>query len=271
MYSIYSIMSCTKIYDYNALENKYWIPLRKARPEDQPQEEQVSEDTLVQPLSYYSDTGQISSNCFFFIEGIDSSKVKDKIKEILMTTNKLGDYNDITNLGNQDMVASYVFKYVIQNNSCEFKLMDECLTYLASTSTYFADKLGNTKAIGSNRRLLSIDGNHISRCSYKFCVQTYCCHYNYPENKKKKNTKGCYSDHFAHGKVYQDIISLQSYIRMIHDKSDSDLIVIRSNQEIIKCINTIAYVIKHMYDELWNIYISCNRKPSYEALHRNIC
>lgn len=264
-------MSRILSYDYNASKKLYWIPLRKANDTDLIQKDDTTNVQSPQTLSYYSDTGQLSSNCFFFIEGIDSDVVKTKIKSILSTTESLSEHNDVRIIGNQDMVASYVFKYVIQNNSCEFQLMDDCLTYLATASSYLADKIGTTKTlVNSNRRLLSIDGNHISRCSYKFCAQTYCCQYNYPENKRKKVVKGCYSDHFAHGKVYQDIVSLQSYVRMIHEKGDSDTIVIRSNQEIIKCINTIAYVIKHMYDELWNIYISCNKKPSYEALHKNV-
>jgi hypothetical protein len=25
-----------------------------------------------------------------------------------------------------------------------------------------------------------------------------------------------------------------------------------------------------MYDELWNVYISCQKKKSYEELHKNI-
>ena len=32
------------------------------------------------------------------------------------------------------------------------------------------------------------------------------------------------------------------------------------NKEIKKCINTIVYVIKHMYDELWALYISNKQK-----------
>ena len=264
-------MSGVEAYNFNALEKRFWIPLRKALPEDhKPKEPETQKDTISGPLSYYSDTGQLSSNCFFFVEGIDSDKVKTKIEEILQTVDSLKDHNDITNLGNQDMIASYVFKYVIQNNSCEFSLMERCLTYLATTSTYLAEKIGS-KSTGGGRRMANINGSHISRCSYKFCGQTYCCQYNYPEAKRKKQTKGCYSDHFAHGKVQQDILSLQAYVRMIHEKKDdSDIIVIRSNQEIVKCINTIAYVIKHMYDELWNIYVSCNKKPSYEALHKNV-
>lgn len=255
-------------YSYNYEEGLYWI-------QREPATEQILhkpvESSSKAPLSYYSDTGQLISNCFFFIEGIDSETVQNKIRVVIDSKNNLSSHPDIVNLANEDLIASFVFKYVIQNNFCDYFFMDSCLSYLASTSLYFSEKIGgSSRQQGVQKRAYETEAP-ISRCSYKFCIQTYCCQYNYPEGKKKgKPSKGCYSDHYPHYKVYQDIISLQSYIRRIHETNNNYMITIRSNQEIIKCINTIAYVIKHMYDELWNIYVSCKKDPIYERNHQNL-
>ena len=258
-------------YNFNASEGSYWITLPVADTSDETKCSFAEQKPLPSgKLTYKSDTGQFLSNCFFFVEGIDSSKVADRLNRALETIGSLVSHSDVENLENQDLVASYVFKYVIQNNSCSVEVLDRCLKYLSSTSEYFNKKVGGGRVTSSKR---SDSRNHISRCSYKFCIHTYCCQYNYPESGKhrKRENKGCYSDHYVHGKVNQDITSLRNYINnLCKENGETKTIVIRNNQEIIKCINTIAYVIKHMYDELWNIYISCNRDKSYETLHRNI-
>lgn len=263
-------------YPYSYDKGKYWVELERSPSKSTtPEEESVVAHPLLQhqrgpPVSHFSDTGQFNSNAFFFIEGLESEEVQKKINSILESTSSQSTLSDIVNLENEDIIASFVFKYVIQNNFCDFHLMDKCLTYLARTSQYFADKVCGKLCIGRRLGHLTTNSENISRCSYKFCAQTYCCQFNYPEGKRRRPSKGCYSDHFPHSKVYQDIVSLQNYIKRIFDNTGMDMIVIRSNQEIIKCINTIAYVIKHMYDELWNIYISCKREASYEKQHRNL-
>jgi hypothetical protein len=270
-------------YDYNVKLQKYWIT-----PEEEIIDEPItptlttsSEAQLSNTImSYRSETGQFVSNSFFFVEGIDSDKVRQRVNTALLSVDKLAALTDIKNLEYQDLVASYVFKYVIQNNSCSAALLDKCLLYLATVSEYLYKKTGgNTVAKPGSvgRRVGSSESKaHISRCSYKFCVHTYCCQYNYPDNtknsanKRKTANQCCYSDHFVYAKLNQDVVSLRGHIQEMCENNNSDKIIIRSNQEIIKCINTIAYVTKHMYDELWNIYISCNKSDSYEKLHRNL-
>lgn len=259
-------------YDYDASNGRYWVVPTTLSETELDQQSSTSKSASAgappKPVSYYSDTGQLNCNCFFFVEGLDSEKVQTRIREVLASVGRLRQRKDITILGDQDLIASFVFKYVIQNNACDFGLMDECLRYLEKASAYLADKIGSPR-LSTGRRIMA-GASHISRCSYKFCTHTYCCQYNYPEAKKKKVLKGCFSDHFPHGKVYQDIVSLHAYVKKIRDSSDTDKIIIRSNQEIIKCINTIAYVIKHMHDELWNLYIASKKDPSYESLHKNV-
>ena len=255
-------------FDYN--KKQYWVEL-------QAYEQPITNTSAIGDLkpqakqtSYKSDTGQVISNCYIFLEGLDSENVTSRVNSIIRGRS-LAHNLDIVNLANQDFIASYLFKYVIQNNICSFTMIVDCLDYLFQTSRHLASKTGHTVNVGphgrgsTNRPSQSM----ISRCSYKFCTHTHCCQYNYPE-RKRSSGKGCYSDHYVHHKVALDVHSLKCYIEEIFFDPENDNIVIRNNQEIIKCVNTITFVVKHMYDELWNVYISCQKKKSYEELHKNI-
>jgi hypothetical protein len=247
---------------YNFDEGKYWISLKKENIQD------LVSNSSVKNVTHVSDTGQFISNCFFFLEGIDSEKVTSMLNEILCsTTNK--DTLSIIHLKNQDFVASFLFKYVIQNNVCDFDLIIKCLEFLYNISTYLSKKLDLGIELSNNKKSKADENSvtYIPRCSYKFCSYTYFCQFNYPD-KPNNNNKGCYSDHYVHNKVAQDVYFLLKYIEKNFDSGN--VVMIRSNQEVIKCINTIAYVIKHMYDELWNIYVSSNKQDSYEKFHNNI-
>lgn len=83
--------------------------------------------------------------------------------------------------------------------------------------------------------------SEISRNSYKFCQYGHMCRFNYTLNKK------CYAHHFVYDLVCQDINDILQYIKMNHEDKKID------QQEIKISINTITYVINHMYDELCNL------------------
>ena len=114
---------------YNFEQGKYWITLKKEEIIE------TSGQNSVKNISHVSDTGQFISNCFFFLEGIDSDKVKIMIDEILASSMEKDQIISITHLKNQDFVASFLFKYVIQNNSCEYNLIIKYLQYLFDIST----------------------------------------------------------------------------------------------------------------------------------------
>lgn len=85
----------------------------------------------------------------------------------------------------------------------------------------------------------------IMRTSYKFCEFGHNCKFNY--NSKEK----CYAQHYVFNYVAQDIASVVDFII-----TDYDTVTLRSIDdnnvliEIKTSINTITYVINHMYDEL---------------------
>jgi hypothetical protein len=82
----------------------------------------------------------------------------------------------------------------------------------------------------------------ISRCSYKFCSYQDGCEYNY--NLKSRNM--CYQDHYVHNMVSCDLKILIDYTEFKYGESK----IVSHNKEILKTINTLAYVINHMENEL---------------------
>ena len=247
------------VYAYSFHENKFWISLKNKDLKQTPSSI-VSQHKP--ELSYYTSSGQFISSCFFFIEGIDSATTQSKLEKIFLEKNDVKNISDVQLLENEDFVASYIFKYIIQNNQCVLDVLLTSLSYLRDTSLYLAKKT-NPKFHFQSVDTAVFTG--ITRCSYKFCQHAHFCEYNYPE-KKSKHKFGCYSDHYVHHKLTQDLSHLVRYIETTF--KDKSLVPIRKNQEIIKCVNTISFVIKHMYDELWNVYLS--NGDNYMKFHRNI-
>lgn len=91
----------------------------------------------------------------------------------------------------------------------------------------------NNQNIKNNKK----NNNNILRNSYKFCKHTHNCKFYY--NKKSK----CYSQHFVYNLVHSDIVNTINYI------NNQDINI----NEVKISINTINYVLTHMYDELNNI------------------
>lgn len=82
----------------------------------------------------------------------------------------------------------------------------------------------------------------IARSSYKFCNYNFECEYNY--NIKKYG--GCFAQHYVHNLVYADTHALQKFIST-HNININDHLV-----DIKKSLNTISFVVNHMYEELKN-------------------
>ena len=165
----------TDIYTFNFDQGKYWITLKEG---------DISSDNNKyhnqKNVSHISDTGQFISNCFFFLEGIESEIVINMINDIFKTIENKENISSINHLQNQDFIASFLFKYIIQNNSSDYNLITSCLEYLYNISEFLANKL-NLKIDLNPTKKNKGDTNSISRCSYKFCNYTYFCQFNYPE------------------------------------------------------------------------------------------
>lgn len=199
---------------------------------------------------------QIDSNHFLENFSLDNEKILEKINNIISENNKLDKHSSLDLLRDEKLVITYLSKYVIQNNSLDFNFFTKLLSWCQSCSEHLARRIGLRKF---SHNLTNLKGNNsVPRSSYKFCSYRDGCSYNY-DNKKR----GCHKDHYVHHIVAADIESLIRYVEANFDKNNFN-----HTKEIIKCVNTIAFVIKHMYEELNNIcYYS--KKSECEKLHRN--
>lgn len=167
---------------------------------------------------------------------------KEKISE-----NEIIEFNDIKNIkfSNIDeftllkyqMILSgslrKYFKNMIDNYSIiNYDLCKEQLNWLFKSSEYLSNKYKMTP-------IKTIYNGSIHRSSYKFCQRGSDCELFYKR-------KCCNQQHFVYNIISADISSLILYLR------DKEYEVIE-HIEVQKTINTISYVINHMYVELNNL------------------
>lgn len=189
------------------------------------------------------------------IEIINDDKILDNINKLLEIKN-YKEINSLELLKKQEIISNYLSKYFIQNTKLNYNFVNNCITWLLEVSKMLAKRINqkiNTHTKNKKNK------NNISRSSYKFCSHSSQCEYNYGTKKKS-----CCSDHYVHTYVYADLASLKQYIETKTIVDDN----FESNREITKCINTIAYVIRHMYDELRNVCLY-QSEENYEKVHMN--
>ncbi len=163
----------------------------------------------------------------------------------IINSNNYTKQKSIDIIKSQDIVVNYLCKK-IQNNIINKKLLIEIINYLKKTSLHLQNKI-NQKMFKHNYSLIKKD--KIIRSSYKFCNYKHNCTYNYEKGKK-----GCYADHYPHNMICADCNAL---LFCINEYYLNDIEI--QNKEIVRCINTISYVIRHMYDELNNLCLYCKR------------
>ena len=187
---------------------------------------------------------------------LDNEKILSEIEKILNISG-FNKYTSLELLKSQDLLASYLSKSIVQNNNRSFKFLIRNLNWLKECSKELAGRL-KLDLVHHNEHF--IRKNKIIRSSYKFCTFKNACNYNY-----SKGHKGCYADHYVHNMIYADIDAL---IKCLNKYYKEEII---SNKEVIKCINTISFVIKHMYEELNNlcIYVDKSEHEKYHILNNH--
>ena len=168
---------------------------------------------------------------------LNNEKILHEINTILKQKN-FKNYTSLEILKNQDLVSSYISKS-IQNNIINKKFFIECISYLKNTSKILSEKINQT-VFTHNYNFIKKD--KIIRSSYKFCNYKHECTYNYEKGKK-----GCYADHYPHNMIHADCDALLECINLYYT-DDNEI----QNKELVRCINTISFVIRHMYEEINN-------------------
>lgn len=213
---------------------------------------QVNDSEVINDLFDDDDLSDISFS-------LDNEKILEKINEIVNNEKKIENEISLRILKNQNLIITYLSKYVIQNSSLELDFFVKLLDWLMLASDTLAKRL-NMESYSHDLSKIPFT-SHIPRCSYKFCSFKDTCNYNY-DNKMG----GCYADHYVHNMVYADIEALTCYVKF-NSKNGK----ITHTKEIIKCISTISYVLRNMYDELKNVCINnynifCK---DHETFHKN--
>lgn len=144
--------------------------------------------------------------------------------------------NSLEILQKETEIVKLISKYSLQNNKLEYTFIINCLKYLYELSEILCGRLKQGRV-----NLNKTTPTGIIRCSYKFCNYKENCTYNYG-----KKGLACYQDHFVHNMVSHDVQALINYIEQNHNNGD----IITHNKEILKTINTLAFVIGHMESEL---------------------
>tara|TARA_Y100000816_G_C25992643_1_gene518520 strand:- start:142 stop:873 length:732 start_codon:yes stop_codon:yes gene_type:complete len=182
---------------------------------------------------------------------LNNENILNEINKILEEDN-LSELTALELLQKQDLVSSYISKSM-QNNVINKKYFYENVRYLKNTSKILSDKL-NVKIYNHNYEFVKKE--KIVRSSYKFCNYKHSCSYNYDKGKK-----GCYADHYPHHMVYADCDALLYCIDKYYENDDEI-----SNKELIRCLNTISFVIKHMLEELNNLCLY-SKKEDFDKFH----
>jgi hypothetical protein len=213
-----------------------------------------------------------NTNTIFGLFGQTNKTTKQTAqKEPLLNTDEIMniDHNIIFNelpdnklLEYQMTVSSHLRKYFKGCNDKNEEInYDSCLLklkWLIDVSKYFSDKLG--LQCNPHKNITTSDFHTINRSSYKFCEYGHNCQFNY---SNEGNKRGCFSQHYVHNLIYADMLSLYQYIIALQKCDDGQTNFI----EIIKCINTISYVINHMFEEL-NELVSSDINPIIENIHK---
>jgi len=171
---------------------------------------------------------------------VESNEIMNKINKYNLKSINLS-FNKLTSLILLDeelKIIKLLSKYILQNNNLDYSFFFKSLEIILIISNILSKRL-KLKPIEHQIKNFN---NNIPRCSYKFCNFKNECFYNY--NKKTKHV--CYQDHYVHNMVSADIIILIEYIKFKFNKNKE----IIPNKEIIKSINTLSFVIEHMYSEL---------------------
>lgn len=182
---------------------------------------------------------------------IDQEITANVITKTFEKCKKCSDVNDVINIKYDALTDLNILEYqliIMTHLKKQFKSIDQNkydvndillkIDWLFDTSKYLSDKMGLQIFYHKN-----ISNNMVARSSYKFCNYNFECQFNY--NIKKHC--GCFAQHYVHNLVCADLNALKMYIT-------SNKLTLNESKinEIRKSMNTLSFVINHMYDELKN-------------------
>lgn len=186
----------------------------------------------------------VSNNIINNVE-IKTEKVEINIEEIIKINYKNNNPLEIINM--QIKIISYLLNYYKICKLEEIDIYIKYLLWISNTSEYLCNLI--KQPINKNKT------NLLMRSSYKFCNKKCDCQsqYGFLFNKKSRN---CINDHYVHNKIISDIDNLLNFINNNNNNLSLEL-------ELRKGLETINYVINHMYQELSSFMLYLNNNSKY--------
>jgi len=201
-------------------------------------------------LKGFEEFTKINKNLLINNSVNETKKVSEKIEmntdEIIKL--KYNNYNPLEILSLQIKIISYLLNYYKMCKLDDINIYIKYLSWIHETSEHLCNSI--TQPVNKNKT------NLLMRSSYKFCNKKCDCQsqYGFLFNKKSRN---CINDHYVHNKIVSDIDNLLNYIK----NSNNNLVL---DVELRKGLETLNYVINHMYQELssFMLYLN-NNKTKY--------
>ena len=154
-------------------------------------------------------------------------------------------------LTKQNTVISYFLKLFRTSKSedISFEKFKPGLTWILETSKFITSK--------TNVFIQFFKTDKIYRSSYKFCNKKDECealYCNVIKTNANRNPR-CNGDHYVHNKIVSDLSCLIAILETKTDTISNDLRV---------CLDTINFVINHMYQELNTFAIYHSKQPNFD-------
>jgi hypothetical protein len=177
-----------------------------------------------------------------------SDKIEINTEEIIKLNYNNNNPLEIISL--QIKIISYLLNYYKMCKLDDINIYIKYLSWICETSEYLCNLIN--QPVNKNKT------NLLMRSSYKFCNKKCDCQsqYGFLFNKKSRS---CINDHYVHNKIVSDIDNLLNYIIINNNNNNLTLDI-----ELRKGLETLNYVINHMYQELssFMLYLN-NNKTKY--------
>lgn len=151
--------------------------------------------------------------------------------------------NALQILNKQNTVTAYLIKLYRSSKSDKiiWDNFRQYLLWILETSKFIATK--------KNMNIQLFKTDKIYRSSYTFCNKKDECESIYKMSQNNSKNCKCTRDHYVHDKIVSDLTSI------IYN---FDLISINISNDLRVCLETLNFVMNHMYQELnnFNIYYS---------------
>ena len=194
------------------------------------------DNKLLNLINVYKNTSNID-NQINDIESTYNTKL-DNLKQSYQNID-VNYYKTLTSLEliqKEAEIIKVILKYSLLNSELNITIIENSLSYLLVLSDILKDRLNQKD------NFVNLKNSELYRCSYKFCNFKGKCNYYY----NKKNSNKCYQDHYVHNRVSFDVKILLQYIESLPVTEK----LFKQNKDILKTLNTLAYVINHMENEL---------------------